>query len=57
MENVKSSCKKTLLKKMMIKNIKQQSKLTFNGIPKPYTNYDNYMDKTDLLRVCYFGIE
>ena len=41
--NVRKRLRLEILEKNDIKNtIKQQSKLTFNGIHKPYENYDSY---------------
>ena len=46
MENVRNRIKLEFIKKHDIdKIIKQQSKLTFNGIHKSYTNYDSYTFK------------
>ena len=46
MENVRNRVKVELIKKDdMEKNFKQQSKLTFNGIHKPYTSYDSFTSK------------
>ena len=46
LENVRSRLRLDFIKKDKIKNcIKQQSKLTFNGIHKTYENYDSYTIK------------
>ena len=46
MENVRNRCKIEFIKKSDTdKIIKQQSKLTFNGIHKSYENYDSYTFK------------
>ena len=46
MENVRNRCKIDFIRKEENeKIIKQQSKLTFNGIHKSYTNYDSYTFK------------
>ena len=46
LENVRNCLRLELIKKDDIKNIiKQQSKLTFNGIHKSYENYDSYTIK------------
>ena len=46
MENVRNRCKIEFIKKDdNEKIIKQQSKLTFNGIHKSYENYDSYTFK------------
>ena len=59
MENVRNRIRVEFIRKDDTdKNIKQQSKLTFNGIHKSYENYDSYsfkqnevlMDKTNLSR-------
>ena len=43
MESVRNRLKKNLSKKCVInKHIKQQSKMTVNGVQKPFTNYDSY---------------
>ena len=46
MENVRNRIKVELIKKDDTdKTIKQQSKLTFNGIHKSYENFDSYTFK------------
>ena len=46
MENVRNRCKIEFIKEDDIDEIiKQQSKLTFNGIHKSYTTYDSYTFK------------
>ena len=46
LENIRNRLKLELIKKDDIKNIiKQQSKLTFNGLHKSYENYDSYTFK------------
>ena len=46
MENIRNRCRIEFFKKdENDKIVKQQSKLTFNGIHKSYTNYDSYTFK------------
>ena len=46
MENVRNRIKREIIRKEDTdKSIKQQSKLTFNGIHKSYTNYGSYTFK------------
>ena len=45
MENVKNEVKRDIIKDDNGKTTKQQSKITFNGIPKNYTSYDIYTYK------------